>query len=166
MATVKTNPLQQCHTLAPTNKRGQTIVEKRKQLREVAGERRRDHAATQRVSSRAHRATTTTTLASGRSNPSQLLDWARYQAKSDASDYIQEALEFSKMKKKDLAKALGIHPTRLSQLISMKGELAYEPVPSALLYEIAHITKCPYEARCTKLSPPPLQPEAEERTNH
>ncbi len=67
----------------------------------------------------------------------------------------------SGIKKKDLAKALGLHPTRISQLLSTKGDLAYEPVPSALLYEIAHITEYPYAARCDELQPPPRKPKEE-----
>lgn len=105
-----------------------------------------------------------TAIASGRSSPDETLRWARFKAKADAADYIAKAIKVSGIKKQDLAKALGLHPTRISQLLSTKGDLAYEPVPSALLYEIAHITECPYIARCSQLQPPPSQPKEERNT--
>lgn len=65
---------------------------------------------------------------------------ARRRAKITAATYILQALEESGMRKHELAEALDISPSRLSQLISVNGDLATETIPFSLLYEVADAT--------------------------
>jgi transcriptional regulator with XRE-family HTH domain len=69
--------------------------------------------------------------------------------------YIRKVLRLKNWKKKDLAAAMGMRASRISQLLSTAGPRAYEPIPLALLYEIAHVTEIPFHVRKTTLPPPP-----------
>ena len=61
--------------------------------------------------------------------------------------YIAKALELSKMSQRDLARKLNVVPSRVSKLLSIRGDDLWERVPVDLLYQIEAITGVPLSLR-------------------
>ncbi len=80
---------------------------------------------------------------SARHDPRPEQQVARRQARILAAAYIDDAIEKSGKSKAEIAAALGVKPSRISNLIHIREDEEEAAVSLSLLFEIADVTGCP-----------------------